>query len=109
MPKNFEGKTSAIDKFLNRDEPEETETSKTSKKSKTSGISGMPRMPKTSKTPKPETAISDYPRICLRLAHDDIEYLKQASWERHQDMTTYLRNLIQADRAANSAKSRKKS
>jgi len=110
MPtKNFEGKTAAIDKFINRaDEPETSETSKPSQISKISKTSKISKISQTSKKPGPPPMLDGYYPFCLRLSYDDHEYLKQASWELHQDVTAYLRDLIKADREANAKKSRRK-
>jgi len=107
MPKkDFTGQTAAISKFLNRTaEPTEAEPSEPSKPSK---VSQPPATSKPSKPRKPGMGLSAYPKVCIRLAYGDIEYLKQASWERHQDMTAYLRDLIHADRIANEKKNRSK-
>jgi hypothetical protein len=105
---------SAVDKFLSRsdeEEPEATETPKKPKTSETSNISRISNISKisqTSKKPGPTPMLSDCYTLCLRLTHDDKAYLEQASWEHHQNVTEYLRNLIKADRAANGTKSRGK-
>jgi len=111
--KNYTNRASAVDKFLDRSDEEQAETetsriSKTSETSKTSRISQTSNISQTSKKPGPTPMLTNCYRLCLRLTPDDKAYLDEASYQNRTDVTNYLRNLIQADRIANGAKSRGK-
>lgn len=111
MAKNYSGRAAVVDKFLEK-RPEETEAAEPSKTSRISGISGISRISRISgisKTDSPEATPPIYKKYCLRMEPDDIAYLKNASWENHQNVNEYIRSLIKADRAAKATKPKSRS
>jgi hypothetical protein len=61
----------------------------------------LAQSPQMTQSANKQAAASKYYRVCVNLKAEYEQYLKDAVWEsRTKDLTQYINNLIEADRAA---------
>jgi len=91
MPNKFEGKTSVVDKFISRtDKPEPPKAHK-----------AQPAHVAHKAHSQPAEEPEDGLRLHVRVTQDVKDYIREASHQRYQTISQYIRSLVEADKATN--------